>query len=81
MTRDDFLRAIRDKRIDPDAFVLDRDQDERYVLLSESNIWRVYYSERGQRTDECQFATESEALARLLDMLERDHTARWPGGQ
>lgn len=43
--------------------------NERYVLSQESDGCSVYYSERGQRSEERWFSSESEACAYLLSLL------------
>lgn len=44
--------------------------NESYVLSRESNDWAVYYSERGHRTGEKRYASESDACAALLKILQ-----------
>ena len=43
--------------------------NEAYCLIKNENGWEVYYSERGQKSDIQQFASESEACEYLLEEL------------
>ena len=56
--------------VSPDAYSLHGGlPDECYVLNREVDGWSVYYSERGLRTGEQRYSTESDACAALLQML------------
>lgn len=60
---------IRDG-IDPTAYSLEGGlPSECYVLEQRGHRWYVFYSERGQRTGEREFDTESAAGAHLYDVL------------
>jgi len=50
--------------------------NEKYCLANESGKWVVYYSERGQRTGEKVFSSESKACEYLFSRMERDPTTR-----
>lgn len=76
MTREDFLESARRAKIRPDAFALDEQGDECYVLSGRANHWSVYYSERGLETQKRQFASQSEALSHLLEKLMNDPSTK-----
>ena len=60
--------------VDLDGFSL---PSERYCLRREGPArWVTYYSERGQRSGERAWVTESEACEHLLEDLLRDPTTR-----
>jgi hypothetical protein len=74
------LRHLLDAEgIDPHAYSLDGGMPyEAYVLERRPEGWLVYYSERGLRTQEAGFESESEGCAHLLELLLRDPTTRRP---
>lgn len=76
MTRDEFLGAVRSNNIRPDAFELDGQGNERYVLADRHGRWDVYYGERGLETRVRHFSTESAALEYLLGTLQGDPSTR-----
>lgn len=43
--------------------------DERFCLLKKENQWQVYFSERGIKTTDKIFATESEACQFIYEQL------------
>ena len=49
---------------------------EKYCPSNDSGLWLVYYFERGQRSGEKCFESESQACECLLGLLEGDPTAR-----
>ena len=76
MTRNEFLRVIEAEAIRPSAFDLEGQGDECYVLTGNTNYWTVHYSERGLETEARHFASESQALVYLLDLLQSDPSTR-----
>lgn len=72
------LQALFDaEHVDPDSYSLNGGlPNEAYVLARTLSGWAVYYSERGLRTAEMAFATESEACAQLKTLVLRDPTTR-----
>lgn len=50
--------------------------NEKYCLGRDGRRWRVYYSERGIRTEEKVFDNESKACEYLLGMLRKDMTTK-----
>ncbi|WP_371420680.1 hypothetical protein [Tardiphaga sp.] len=69
MTRDEFLEAIRTRKIDPRSFDLDHRRDECHVLETRETQWVVFYSERGLESGIRHFPTQSDALEYLLSVL------------
>lgn len=59
-----------------DAYSIGLDRDETYCLIHEQGLWKVYYSERGNRNDERAFTQEPPACRDLLDRLIRDGIVR-----
>lgn len=43
--------------------------DERFCLIKKENNWEVYFSERGIKTTDKTFNTESEACQYIYDQL------------
>ncbi len=72
MTRSDFFKHVKDRRIDPASFKLDGRQDECHILEQRGARWVVYYSERGLETGVMNFPTEAEAFDHLLSRLRPD---------
>jgi hypothetical protein len=60
----------------PSAYSIGSESNESYVILCENGIWRVFYSERGQRTGELCFDIEEEAVADFLQRVTHDDSAR-----
>lgn len=76
MTRDEFLQAVRSDNIRADAFALDGQGDECYVLAKREGRWDVYYSERGLEARVRHFSTEPAALDYLLEALRSDPSTK-----
>lgn len=73
MQRVDLKEFLDGERVDHASYALDgATPDECYCLLREASVWHVFYSERGLRTGEKVFVSESEACQYLLDLLIRD---------
>lgn len=74
--------------ISRDAYALNSEEDQRFCAVALSNgDWTVFYSERGERIDSKDYATEEAALVELQRRLLEDPTTRtqfrarhrWPG--
>jgi hypothetical protein len=50
--------------------------NEAFVIEPHADGWRVFYSERGVRTGELWFASESDAVDGLLELLASDSSVR-----
>ena len=76
MTREQFLQAASDNRIDTRWFTLDGGlPPEQFVFAAPGNgTWLVYYSERGLQTGLRTFTSEGEALDYLLQELLDEQT-------
>lgn len=49
--------------------------EDRYVIVCNSyGLWEVYYSERGQKLERREFATEAPACQYLVELLNKDET-------
>lgn len=44
-------------------------RDESLILLREDRMWKVFYSERGQRQGLATFSTEEEACEHMIKVL------------
>ncbi len=76
MTTADFLEDARKAKIRPNAFALNGEGDECYVLSGNENHWSVYYSERGMETQKHHFVSQSAALEYLLQTLKNDPSTK-----
>jgi hypothetical protein len=77
MNRDELRQILQDEGIRDDAYSLDGGlHDDRLTIDQVGDKWVVYYSERGKRWDEREFADEDSACRRLLQMLRSDRAAR-----
>jgi len=77
MNIEDLKVRLKSLGVSPSAYSLRGGlPSEKYCLSNDSGLWQVYYSERGQRTGEKSFATESQACEHLLEQLENDPTTR-----
>lgn len=73
----DMTRQLEDLGVPTDSYSVGRDRDESYCLVQdEDGSWRVYYSERGARTDDALFYGERSAFKELRARLLRDHVVR-----
>lgn len=72
MTVDELKRRIDIAAIPRDAVALnDGLKDEAYVIEGAGTHWTVFYSERGLRSGEREFASEDSACQFLWDWLCR----------
>ena len=74
MNKDKLRIKLIEEKISQDAYSLEDDRTETYCLDSSYGKWSVYYSERGLRTNEKHFESESEACEYLLSELMEDET-------
>lgn len=79
MNRDDLRRQLDELKVNPNSYSLDGGcPSESYVLSDEGNgVWSVYYSERGNRSSEIKFNSESDACVELKRRLLSDSSSRW----
>jgi hypothetical protein len=77
LTRERLTALLDAENVDPASYRLNGERaDEALVLERAPNAWVVYYAERGLRSGERTFVTESEACEFLLDELLRDPSTR-----
>ena len=71
-------RRTTSEGIRSDAFSLEGGlPSEQYVLdPSKPGRWTVYYSERGMRSREREFTSESEAVEYLFELVRSDPATR-----
>ncbi len=73
MNRAELRAALDAAEVQPRAYSLDGGlPDERLCLEERADGWAVYYSERGLRTTETLYPTESEACDAFYAKLLRD---------
>jgi hypothetical protein len=58
------------------AYSIGNDENEAYCLVFEADGWHVYYSERGRRSSEQTFASESDACRELIRRVMNDGAVR-----
>lgn len=71
MNKKDFKKSTRKLHIPDFLYNIDgtgRD-DERFCLVRAGERWNVYYSERGKKTTDKYFDTESDGLEYILSEL------------
>ena len=77
MNRSELERVFSEEGIRPNSYCLNGGlPTERHTLEARANGWAVYYSERGTRTSERSFKTESEACRELLQRVLGDPSTR-----
>lgn len=71
MKKNELAEALTQKGVPSMLYNLDGSgrTDERFCLEHSDNTWTVYYSERGVRTTNQQFASEEEACEFLYAQL------------
>lgn len=77
MNKEELLRALQSENINPYVYCLDGGLPaEKLCLENNYGTWSVYYSERGNRSDERFFISEAEACAYFLQTILKDPTTR-----
>jgi hypothetical protein len=51
--------------------------NEAFVIEPHAGGWRIFYSERGSRTGEAWFESESDAVDAFLELLASDSSIRF----
>jgi hypothetical protein len=78
MNRETLEQILNTEGIRPDAYDLEGiGRDESYVLSGGPDNWSVYYSERGLKTGERRFPTETSACQYLLGVLMDDPSTKF----
>lgn len=73
MDKNLLINVLSSMDVPEDSYSIDDISHESLCLIYEGLLWKIFYSERGQRTDERCYADEDSAckafLARLKHML------------
>ncbi|CAI1254449.1 hypothetical protein [Serratia ficaria] len=73
MDKIDLVKKLASMNIPADSYSIGDIENEALCLLNKSGTWSIFYSERGQRTEEKFYDNENEAcqafLKRLTHML------------
>ncbi len=74
MDKKEFVKVAKRKGIPNFLYNIDGEgrDDERFCLVTDSGKWNVYYAERGCKTTDLYFDTESEALEYMLKELSEE---------
>lgn len=62
----DLVNILSSMSVPKDSYSIDEISNESLCLNYEGMIWKIFYSERGQRTEECFYASEEEACKAFL---------------
>ena len=76
MNKEMLKLKLVEEGIREDAYSLAGDESESYCLDNSYDDWSVYYFERGIRTGEKNFESESDACSYLLEVLLRVFTTK-----
>ena len=73
MNREELIKAIKKLHVPPYLYNLEGSgrNDERFCLVKKDGLWNVFYAERGKKTTDLLFTTESEALEYLIREFSR----------
>lgn len=77
MTTEELRTLLIEEGFRSDSYCLEGGlPSEAYCLENRRSEWEVYYSERGDRSGERTFSSESEACANLLERLREDSSTK-----
>ena len=69
----ELISKLQGMNIPGDSYSIDEISNESLCLICENEIWKIFYSERGQRTEEERHSNENDAcqafFLRLTHML------------
>jgi hypothetical protein len=65
----DLAEILAKAQIDPTLYSLNGDRHEALCVLAEGQTWKVFLSERGQRYEELDFASEDDACTHFLKRI------------
>lgn len=72
MTKLDLKELLIQNNIQPDSYSLEGGlPNEAYCLSRESDVWEVYYSERGNKTALRKFSEEEDACNYFFKLLTK----------
>jgi hypothetical protein len=60
---------LREMGFKPGDYSIGAVRDESLILLREDRMWKVFYSERGQRLGLTAFVTEAKACEHMLQLI------------
>lgn len=64
--RSELISKLQGMNISRDSYAIDEISNESLCLICENTIWKIFYSERGQRTEEEWHANEIDACQAFL---------------
>jgi hypothetical protein len=71
--KNELVKLLLSSNFPNDSYSVDEVLDESLCLIYEGSIWKVFYSERGHRTEEQSYVDEAQAcevfFKRLKHML------------
>lgn len=71
MNKQDLQNTLDALSAPRDSYCLGCEKDEALCLVENYGRWCVYYSERGQQTEERSFDSEADACAAFLTRLRK----------
>jgi hypothetical protein len=83
MNKETLQRKLIEERFNPRSYSLEiEEKDEALCLREEGGEWCVYYSERGLKTGNKCFSSESSACEYFLEEMRSDPTTKidWKSG-
>lgn len=69
MTRDEFLKLLKENNIDESAVVFDDPIKDGYCIRKNHFRWEIFFRERGKEYNLTGYPSESDALAALFEKL------------
>ena len=70
MNKHELVRVLESTDFPKDSCSIDEVSDESLCLIHEGKTWRIFYSERGQRTEERSYPDEAEACSEFFERLK-----------
>ncbi len=78
MNINELKKKLENLGINDQTYSLDNDiEDEQYCLENNGGKWHYYYSERGQKTGERSFDSESDACEHMYSIVTSDPTVKF----
>ena len=72
MNRDQLRVALEQAGVPPRWYTIGGDRNESTCLVGDGAVWTVFYSEKGQRSDERSFPSEDLACRYVYAQMIRD---------
>lgn len=70
MNKIELKEKLEGLKVNPNYYSLDGGNDSETLCLTFEGKWKTYYSERGNRTDETEYESESEACEAFLELIK-----------